>query len=239
MAEFKRSRLDKKSDDEITKRTLVLGFLTIVVFALMVVFGLPFLIKFSILLGEARIRASVEVKDKVLPPLAPRLILPFEATNSSQIEIKGLAEKNVNVELLKNDVSVGKIAANDAGEFTFGDITLDQGESVFTAIAIGDNGGSSEPSKELKVTFDNTPPDLLMINPSENSLKVDSPDFDIVGKSDKGASVLINGRVAMLDDQGKFKLKFQLNSGKNDIEIVVRDLAGNEIRKKIEITYDI
>jgi hypothetical protein len=43
----------------------------------------------------------------------------------------------------------------------------------------------------------------------------------------------------MIDDFGKFKIKLQLNTGKNDIEVVVKDNAGNETRKKISITYDI
>lgn len=237
MAEFKRSRLEKKEDDEITKKTVFLGLLTIVVFVLMLVFGLPLLIKFSVLLGETK--KNTDVKEKVLPPLPPRLAIPFEATNSGTISIKGYAEKGIMVELLKNEVSIGKVATNDAGEFVFNDISLDQGESVFNAIAESDKGGSSEPSKEAKVSYDNSPPELTLTNPSEDNLKVDSSDFDVIGKSDKGVSVTVNGMVAMVDDGGKFKLKLQLAAGKNDVEIVVRDLAGNETRKKITITYDI
>ena len=237
MAEFKRSRLEKKEEDEITRKTIVLGLLTIVVFVLMLVFGLPMLIKFSVLLGETK--KTTVITDKVLPPLPPRLVVPFEATNSSQIDIKGYAEKGIMVELLKNDVSIGKVAANDAGEFVFSNILLDQGESVFTAIAEGDKAGSSEPSKEARIVYDNTPPQLTMTNPSEDSLSVSSSDFDIIGQSDKGVSVTVNGRVAMVDDAGKFKIKLQLNTGKNDVEIVVRDTAGNETKKDISITYDI
>lgn len=239
MNQFRRSRFEKKAEDEITRKTVFLGLMTVLVFVIIVVFGLPFLIKFSIILGEIKNRKNNEVIEKALPPLAPRLIVPYEATNSSRIEIKGLAEKNVLVELLKNDVSVGKMSANEAGEFSFGDILLDQGESIFTVIAISDKGDSSEPSKEARITFDDRPPELIMINPSEESLKVESSDFDIVGKSEKGVSVTINGRLAMVDDEGKFKLKFQLNSGKNDIEIIIKDIAGNETRKSLTITYDI
>lgn len=239
MPQFRRSRFEKKVEDEITKKTVLLGLMTVVVFTLIVVFGLPFLIKFSILLGDVKNRRNVDVIEKALPPLAPRLILPFEATNSGRIEVKGLAEKNVLVELLKNDVSVGKVEANDVGEFAFGDILLDQGESVFSAVAISDKGDSSEPSKELRIVFDDQPPSLTMVNPSEAELKVDSADFDIVGISDEGVSVTINGRLAMVDDTGKFKLKYQLSSGKNDMEIIIKDQAGNETRKNITITYDI
>jgi hypothetical protein len=78
-----------------------------------------------------------------------------------------------------------------------------------------------------------------MLNPVEEKLTVDYSDFDIIGKSDKGVSVMINGKLAVVDDEGGFKLKVQLNAGKNNMEIVARSLAGNETRKTIELTYDI
>ena len=239
MAEFRRSRIEKKSEDEITKKTILLGILTVVVVILILTFGLPLLIKFSVFLGEAKKGGTADITATILPPLPPRIILPFEATNSSQIAINGLAEKNITVELLKNDVSVGKVAANDAGEFSFGGIGLDQGESVFTAVAINGKGINSEPSKEVRVVFSDIKPTLTMVNPAEDSLKVSSSDFDVIGQSDKGVSVLVNGSVAMVDDNGKFKIKLQLNTGDNQVEIIVRDIAGNETKKTIKITYDI
>ena len=48
MPEFKRSRLERKKDEQITKKTVFMGFLTVVVFILIVVFGLPLLIKFQL-----------------------------------------------------------------------------------------------------------------------------------------------------------------------------------------------
>ena len=79
--------------------------------------------------------------------------------------------------------------------------------------------------------YDDKPPTLVMTNPSEDKLEVDYSDFDIIGKSDSGVSVTVNGRVALVDDEGGFKLKYQLNSGKNSLEIVARNVAGNESRK--------
>ena len=239
MAEFKRSRLEKKAEEEITRKTVLLGLLTIGVFIVLLVFGLPFLIKFSIVLGDLKRGRDGDIKDRVLPPTAPRIVIPYEATNSAVISIGGFAERKVMVELLKNEVSVGRVEVSDNGDFNFSDISLDQGESVFTAVAISEKGGSGEPSKEAKIIFDDKVPELAMLNPVEDSLKVDSSDFDIIGQSEKGVTVLVNNRLAMVDDSGKFKIKLQLNTGKNDVEVIVKDLAGNETRKKIEITYDI
>lgn len=238
MAKFYSSRLEKKEDEEITKKTVVMGIITVLVLVLVLSFGLPVLVKLSVLLGEAKNRNSKGLVEKTMPPLPPRLIINYEATNSAIINISGLSEAKTNVELLKNDVSVGKVVASDKGDFIFDNVSLDEGENVFWAIASEDKLGSSELSKMIKVNLDKTAPTLSMLNPAEDSLKVDTADFDVIGQSEKGVSVNVNSRLAMVDDNGKFKIKFQLNAGKNDLEIVARDLAGNETKKKISITFE-
>lgn len=242
MAEFfkskSRSRLDRKEDEEITRKTVILGAITVLIFVIVVAFGLPLLVKLSVLLGNAK-NQSKDTQEKVLPPLAPRLVTTFEATNSASFSISGVAEPKVNIELMKNDISIGKTAADDKGTFEFDNITLDKGENVFTALASTDKEGNSELSKAISIVYDDQPPSLNMINPSEDSVTVDSADFDVTGKSDAGVSVSVNGKLAMVDDDGKFKLKVQLAAGKNSLEIVVRSVAGNETKKTIEIDYDI
>lgn len=239
MAEFKRSRLVRKTDEQITKKTVFLGFFTIILFIVVVVFGLPFLVKFSVFLGESKSNKDNNIKETVLPPLAPRLVIPFEATNSATINISGYAEPSVNVELMKNNVSFGKTQVSSSGDFSFSGIDLSDGDNTFSAITMTDKGGSSQASKPVGVFFNNKAPQLTMTNPSEDNASSDSADFDIIGKSDKGVSVLVNSRVAMVDDQGQFKLKLQLVTGKNNVEIIVRDSAGNETKKSIIITCNI
>lgn len=238
MAKFYSSRFEKKQDEEITKKTVVMGVLTIVALVLVLIFGLPLLVRLSVLLGEAKNRNSKQIVEKMMPPLPPRLVLNYDATNSASIDIWGISEPKTSVKLLKNDISVGEVMTLESGDFVFDDVILDGGENQFAAIASNDKLGSSELSKIIKINYDNLAPILEMTNPVEESLKVDTADFDIVGQSEKDVSVTVNNHYAMVDDTGKFKLKLQLNSGKNDIEIVVRDLAGNEVKKKIAITYD-
>jgi hypothetical protein len=239
MAEFKRSRLEKKKNEQITKKTVFLGFLTVIVLVLVLVFGLPLLIKFSVFLGEGKLKNSDQTKEKVLAPLAPRLVIPFEATNSAEIKISGFAEPKVTVELFKGEVSVGKTEVTDSGDFIFSKVVLDEGDNGFNAVASTDEAGSGDGSKTINVVYDKTSPKLEMSNPSEESLSVDSADFDITGITDSGASVSINNRIAPVDNNGGFKLKWQLNMGKNDLEITSTDLAGNQTKKKISITYSL
>jgi bacillopeptidase F len=237
MAEFKRSRLNRQNNDQVTKKTVFLGFLTIVLAIAVLAFGLPLLIKFSIFLGQGK--SSASTTDKVLPPLAPRLVLPYEATNSASIDVQGFAEAKVTVELFKNDVSVGKTEVTDSGDFTFSGVSLNEGDNNFSAIASTDKSGSGEKSTPIDLIYDKTPPSLTLTNPSEDNLSVDSADFDITGTTDKGASVVVNDRIAVVDDSGNFKLKWQLNTGKNDLQIIARDVAGNETAKSVSITYSL
>lgn len=238
MAEFKRSRLARKADEQITRKTVFLGFMTVMLFLAIVIFGLPLLIKFSIFLGETRKNKDVIV-EKVLPPQAPRVILPYEATNTAEINITGVAEPSIKVRLLKNDVNLRDALVTDEGDFIFENILLDKGENIFTLIAESEKGGSSDISNPIKVVYDDSSPTIEMENPKEESISVDSVDFDVTGKTEKGVSVVINGNVAMVDDNGFFKLKVQLNAGDNDVEIIARSLAGNETRKKIKIKCNI
>ncbi|MCW1949025.1 MAG: hypothetical protein KIH89_001080 [Candidatus Shapirobacteria bacterium] len=239
MAEFKRSRLDRKNNEQITKKTVFLGFITIVLAVVTLVFGLPLLIKLSVFLGQDRNKKQSESEIKKVPPIAPRLIIPYEATNSGEIKVSGFAEAKVTVELFKNDVSVGKTEVTENGDFTFDKLSLNEGENKFTAMASTEESGSGDDSKALVVVYDKKAPELILTNPSEENLTVDYADFDIIGKSESGSSVSVNNRIASIDNEGNFKLKWQLNTGKNELEVTVRDLAGNETKKKIVITYSL
>jgi len=238
MAQFKRSRLVRKTDEQITQKTVFLGVMTVLLFLLVIIFGLPLLIKFSIFLGDARKIKDV-VSEKILPPQPPRVILPYEATNTAKIDISGVAEPNVKVALLKNDVNLKEVTVSNEGDFIIKDVELEKGENVFNLVAESEKGGTSELSKSVKVIYDDQPPTITMSNPKEDSLTVDSIDFDVAGKTEKGVSVTVNGHVAMVDDVGNFKLKIQLNAGDNDVEIIAVNLAANETRKKIKIKCDI
>lgn len=233
-----RSRLNRKEDEEITKKTVLMGGITVAVFILLLLFGLPLLVKLSVLLGNNR-NDRGEVVEKLLPPLPPRLTATFEATNSAQLTVSGVAEPNVEIELFKNDVSMGKDNTDEKGLFSFSKIELEKGGNTFTAIAAKEKEGKSELSKSMTVIYEDTPPILEITNPSEEKLTVDNPDFDIIGKSDPEVSVTVNGKIAIVDSEGNFKLKIQLNTGKNDIEVEAKSQAGNEARKRVEITFDI
>jgi hypothetical protein len=239
MAEFKRSRLKRKTNDQMTKKTVFLGILTIVSGVLVLLYGLPLLIKFSIFLGEGKNKKNTISEEKIMPPLAPRILRDYEATNSATIKIKGFAEAKVTVELFKNDISIGTTEVSENGDFVFDRIALDAGDNYFSAIASTEKSGSGDGSETMKIIYDTVAPELNLTNPTEENLSVDYTDFDIVGTTNKGSSVTINNRIVKVDDDGGFREKWQLTTGKNDLVIVARDVAGNETKKSISITYSL
>ncbi|RLC35552.1 hypothetical protein DRH14_00565 [Candidatus Shapirobacteria bacterium] len=237
MKQFRRPRLEKKEERDVRKSTVLVGLFTLFLFLVVVFLGVPFLVRFSIFLGETKKNVEVQEKD-VLPPLAPRIFLPFEATNSAEIRLSGVAEAGIKIDLFKDGVKIDSLEVEDSGEFGFDKLELDEGENVFSAVAISKEDKKSPLSRELVVVYDKEAPEFEMTNPREESLTVDNAEFDIIGKTEKDASVLVNGRVAMVDNEGNFKFRMQLDIGENKIEIKVRDLAGNESKKEIKIKYD-
>lgn len=240
MPEFKRKffsdNQDKKFDD-LTKKTLVFGIGTFALFVLLFVFGLPLLIKFSVFLGERR--KGIEIKKQVvLPPQPPRLLLPFESTPSAQINLKGFAEPNVLVDLYLDGQKISSKNSDAAGEFSFSGVNLKIGSNVFTAMASLNSDLKSELSSEELIIRDEMPPELVISNPDKDNLTVDYSDFDIIGKTEKKSYVTINNYVASVNDLGEFKMKMQLQLGKNDYTIKSRDEAGNQTTKKVTITFE-
>ena len=237
MAEFKRSRLSRKSEEQITKKTVLVGLLTALLFVLVVIFGLPLLFRFSLLLGDMRSRVAVDDNVKVIPPSSPRMIIPYEATNSALIKVSGYAEVETDVELLLNGISYERKTVDEDGSFVFENVSLIEGENYFQSQAISKDNIASELSNSFPVIYDKIPPYLNITNPSEESVEVESLDYEIRGETESGSSVIINNSIAIVDDVGQFKLKIQLISGENEVEIISRDLAGNETKKKVKIKY--
>lgn len=243
MPVFKKNKLvqigkSQESADTLTKRTVILGLTTLVIFILVLAVGLPLLIRFSVFLGENRKNQNIK-EVQSLPPTPPRIVMPFEATPSASIDIVGFAEKGGSVELYKDGKKFLTKQTNEEGEFNFSKVDLNSGPNTFWAVVFLKESIKSEPSKKVIVIRDETAPILDLVNPSEEKLTVDVADFDVIGKTEPGVSVTINNYVASVNDKGEFKLKLQLSPGKNEYEVKAKDMAGNIAKKKITITYDI
>ena len=60
----------------------------------------------------------------------------------------------------------------------------------------------------------------LEVNSPEDDLTTSIPAVAISGRTEKGATVAVNGEFIAVDEEGEFSYQFLLNEGRNEIEIV-------------------
>ncbi|MCA9379329.1 hypothetical protein KC640_02785, partial [Candidatus Dojkabacteria bacterium] len=82
---------------------------------------------------------------------------------------------------------------------------------------------------------DTTAPELISLSPENGITSTDDKAF-ISGKTEAGATVLINSSPATVDENGDFGLEVPLQMGENNLEILVTDPAGNTYHTQLTIT---
>lgn len=166
----------------------------------------------------------------------PVLNIPYEATNSAQIDIKGYGTPNLKVKLYIDDEVKDTVDVSSDGSFTFKDVSLSLGTNNIYGKTLDDEqvpgsagkGNESLPSKTIKLVFDNEKPNLQISEPDDNK-KVQGGDkkVKVAGKTDPGAKVFISGNQTIVDKDGNFSSDQSLNDGDNTISIKAIDTAGN------------
>ena len=176
-------------------------------------------------------------KDPLLA--APVLNIPYEATNSSEINISGYATANSKVRLFLDETEKQTTDVNDDGSFNFQNVSLSLGTNNVYAGSLDDKGKVSLPSKNIKIIFDNEKPQLSISEPEDNK-KIQGGDkkIKVSGKTETGAKVLINDSQIIVDKDGNFSTDLQINEGDNNVDIKAVDSAGNstEIQRKVNYT---
>lgn len=79
-----------------------------------------------------------------------------------------------------------------------------------------------------------SPPNLEISTPSTESV-IRQEKIEIVGKTDIGVSLKINGQVVFLDENGNFKEQVKLQPGLNNIELKATNRVQKETVKVIKI----
>ena len=233
-----KTRLERKRDQSSLKQAAKYIFLIILSLGLMIKFGLPALINMAGLIGSFnQARLPVEKQD-VIPPLAPRLDLLPEATNSSQLDIHGQAESGVTVQLFINGLNTEESISDKDGGFKFDSIHFRDGDSEVYVQAKDGEDNSSQASKTVTVRVDQEPP-LLEINKPKAGDKFFDKDNPITaeGKSEAGANVTVNNHFVLVRSDGSFSTQISLVGGDNQLDFAVKDKAGNETKKTITVNY--
>ena len=232
------SRLARKEEARSLRQALFFGALTIVLLFFLIFLGIPALIKMAIFLGEIRSSSTPVKTEDLLPPAPPIIASLPPATNSAQIDLRGFAEAGTVVEIFLNGLSEAKLVAEKNGTFTTNEVNLTSGRNEIMAKATDSGGNTSQSSGKIVIFYDTTPPKLTISEPSDQSdYYGDENQIKILGLTEEEAAVTVNGRLAVVNQDGSFELPFSLSEGENQIKIVAIDQAGNQTEKELKVNY--
>lgn len=232
-----RSRLARKRERQNQKTLLISLFGIAIITILTFKFGVPLLVNFSLFMsqfGEQKEQTNKESHNFVPPPVINAVP---NATNSAFFTISGLAIPKSIVSLYINNELVDKKSPEEDGKFIFADIKLNKGENIIKTKA-EEEKRESEFSDNLIVVYKDSSPNLTIDSPSEGkAFQKDEKNVLVVGKTDPGVKVTINGLWSVVDINGNFSYNLPLQNGENKIKVVASDEAGNKTEVERKVTY--
>ncbi|TSC87292.1 MAG: hypothetical protein G01um101416_506 [Microgenomates group bacterium Gr01-1014_16] len=214
---------------------MILG--TIGVIGLVIMFGIPVLVKLAVFIGDMNAARQGGGKTDLIPPAPPTVEISYSATNSAVQNIWGYSESGARVVLTRNSKSVGSVEAGDDGRFEVRDVKLDNGSNLFIAVAVDPAGNKSGESRPINLKYLAEPPKLAIDYPDDGAEVTDSNRVEVVGKTDSNARLIINDRWVAVNANGEFKWQLALVSGENRLKIVAVDEAGNRTEKEMVVNY--
>ncbi len=232
------SRLSKTAEKK-TKKQLYLSVAgIIIVIFLLIKFGIPALVNFSLFLSTLQgnqSNATPENNKQVIAP--PVLTQEFTATNSASITVNGTALTKQTIQLYVNDDLVDTTTTKDDGTFSFKGVNLTQQQNTIKARVKIDKK-LSDFSDPLLISYVQKAPSLTLDSPSDGqSFPHDQSSVTVKGKTDPDVRITINDFWAIVDSKGNYSYSLHLQNGDNQIHVVATDVAGNKTEKQIKVTY--
>lgn len=202
---------------------------------------LPFLIN-----GLGFIKSIVKPSQKILSQpkellgtLAPPVLnIPYEATNTAQINIRGYATPNSKVKIYIDDEPKQTVSVLDDGSFAIENVILNLGANNIYGKTISEQDKESLPSKTIRIIYDNEKPILEIFEP-EDGKNIEGGDkkVKVRGKSEPQAKVFINDALVVVSPDGTFNMDYPLNEGDNIITIKSVDRANNSTETVRRVTF--
>jgi hypothetical protein len=231
------SRLRTTEERKNLRTAVVLGVLTVLLIGGIFVFGLPTVAKFAAFLTDLRKSGEpVEVNDAT-PPAPPRLDSLPEATNKTSVEVSGESEPGATVILVLNGES-REVLADSQGSFRL-TFELNDGKNTLSASAKDASGNESQKTDEFTLTFDDEEPSLNITSPSEGASFFGSKQRQIVieGTTEAEASLTINDRFVLVEEDGSFAFATTLSDAENTFNLKSQDKAGNQTEKSLKVNF--
>lgn len=233
-----RSRLQKAEEKNNIKKAIWLFAGAIAILVVLVFWGIPLLVRLVVVIGDIKGGQGTDKTD-FIPPAPPRLLVPFEATNSRTINVSGRSEPGATVFLTLNKDAEGSVVVKEDGNFEFGSVSLAEGKNDLIAVAVDASGNKSQSSETLSIYYSNKEPKLEITSPTDRQVVTGQNDkIEIKGQTDPNNRVIVNDRWVVLGTDGKFSYLYKLTSGENNLVITSTDRTGNMAKKELVVVYN-
>lgn len=167
----------------------------------------------------------------------PVLNIPYEATNTAQINITGYGVPNSKVKIFVDDTDQTIDVSSD-GSFTAENVSLNLGTNNIYGKTIDENNKESLPSKTITIQYTYDKPNLTINQPEDNkNIQGGDKKITFSGKTDPGDKIFINGSQVIVSSDGSFTSEQILNDGENTFDIKAIDNASNTTEIQRRITY--
>lgn len=170
--------------------------------------------------------------------MAPPVInIPYESTNSAQINISGYSTPGNKVEIYLNDSLDQTIDVDSNGLFTAVDVSLNDGTNTVYGKTV-DNDKRSLASKTLNVVLNSSKPKLNISEPNDGK-EINGGDKKVTvsGKTDLDSKVYINDGQVIISKDGSFTTSISLNDGDNIITIKAVNEALTSTIVELKVIY--
>lgn len=164
----------------------------------------------------------------------PVLNIPYEATNSAQVDISGYSTSGSKVEIYIDDEMKATVDVSEDGSFKATSIGLNLGTNNIYGKTLDLEGKNSLPSKTIRLIYDDDKPSLDISEPTDGTTTKDRK-IKVSGKTEPGVQVTINGNQIIINSDGNFSNELSLNDGENTLSIKATDNASNftEVTRKV------
>lgn len=240
----KKDLLARKHEQALIRRIAIISVFCLAGIVLVIYFAIPAMVKIADVWDTTR-NSNVPNKtntDLTIPLQRPSFnSLPFDATNSATLTITGRAEPGLSVQLTFNGTETPSVIADNSGSFTFANVTMQEGSNSFSAYTKDSNGRKSLSTSVYTVFLDTRAPKLDVSNPNNGDTfgGASQTIVEVKGKTDEATEVYINGSRGILNADGSFSQKVQLQPGENILTMYAKDDAGNKsVDVSRKITYN-
>ena len=223
-----------------SKRNL---FATIIICALIIYGTINFILP-NLIGGIGQIKDFVKPPQKVVsdlsenPSLAPPVLsIPYEATNTAEIDIKGFATANSTIKIYINDELKSAIETENNGNFTAENVELNLGTNNIYGKTVDEKDQESLPSKTIRLFYDDEKPKLEVSEPPDGKTVQGERKIKVSGKTEGADKVLVNGAQTILGADGSFSLEISLSDGENNLTVRALDNASNFTEQAIKLSF--